>query len=153
MALNNVDALRTELLNQKAENKARALQTELAEYSGRGSGAEYGEAILDLLGMLRTGGSSERTIAVDVLADVVGAAADLAETLWQRPLSVAGELPPLCSAVAFLWRDTSGWAEQLGAATGVQKQWVAKEARQPWVVAEARQPWVAMETQEVVVSA
>ena len=64
----------------------------------------------------------------------LGAAADLAETLWQRPLSVAGELPPLCSAVAFLWRDTSGWAEQLGAATGVQKQWVAKEARQPWVV-------------------
>ena len=58
----------------KAEERARGLAEEWEALSVAGNAAESIDSFMDLLGLLRVGTDAERIAAVDVLADVVGAA-------------------------------------------------------------------------------
>lgn len=74
MALASVGDLKTALHAKQAEERARGLAEEWEVLSAAGNEAESLDSLLDLLGLLRTGTDAERVAAVDVLADVVGAA-------------------------------------------------------------------------------
>ena len=95
MSLASVDALRDAFESQKAEDRARGLQEAYEGLVAAGSVEESMETILDLLNLLRTGTLAEKMAAVDVLADVIGAAFGEAGARIGRAVRESGSLEDL----------------------------------------------------------
>ena len=75
-ALGSVEAVKAQLEARKVQQRAQELRSAYEAIKAAGNVAESSEVLLDLLTMTRTGTSAERVAAVDVLADIVGAAFD-----------------------------------------------------------------------------